>query len=70
MAHLDRHRYIEPQITEGLKFPPIVGVVGQRQVGKTTVVERACGDRYVTFDDESELVSAQTDARLFISRHT
>jgi predicted AAA+ superfamily ATPase len=70
MAHLDRHRYIEPQISEGLKFSPIVGVVGQRQVGKTTVVERVCKERYVTFDDESELVSAQTDAKLFLSRHT
>jgi uncharacterized protein len=70
MAHLDRHRYIEPQIAEGLKFSPIVGVVGQRQVGKTTVVERICQDQYVTFDDDTELVSAQTNASLFLSMHT
>ncbi len=34
------------------------------------MVERTCKGKYLTFDDEAELISAQTDARLFISGHT
>ena len=34
------------------------------------MVERTCKGKYLTFDDEAELISAQTDAKLFISGHT
>lgn len=67
MAHLDRYRYIQPHIEEALSFSPIVGVVGQRQVGKTTIVERSCPDRYVTFDKDAEMAAAQTDPSGFLA---
>ena len=68
MAHLDRHRYVEPHIAQALSFSSIVGVVGQRQVGKTTTVEKHKPDAYVTLDDDAALSSAQSEPTLFL-RH-
>lgn len=70
MAHLDRHRFIEPHIKESLSFSPIVGLIGQRQVGKTTTVELTCQNYYVTLDDDQELVGAQTDPMSFLTQHS
>lgn len=70
MAHLDRHRYIETHIKEGLSFSPIVGLIGQRQVGKTTTVEQACQSHYVTLDDDQELINAQAEPGLFLTQHS
>jgi len=48
MPHL-RKRHLQPLIEKSLRFSPIVGVFGHRQVGKTTLCE-ALSERYVTLD--------------------
>jgi predicted AAA+ superfamily ATPase len=57
-----RSRYLENHIREGLKFSPIVGVLGQRQVGKTTLVESIAGSNYLSLDDSAQLELAMSNA--------
>lgn len=63
-----RSRYLEKHIREGLKFSPIVGVLGQRQVGKTTLVEEIAGSRYLTLDDAAQLELAMGHPDSFLSQ--
>jgi predicted AAA+ superfamily ATPase len=56
MAHL-RARFVESHIREALSFSPLVGVLGLRQVGKTTLAEMICKN-YRSFDDADQLSSA------------
>jgi len=65
MAH-NRKRYIRKHILDALCFAPIVGVLGQRQVGKTTLVEEIVGDQYATFDDEFTLERAESSPSRFL----
>jgi predicted AAA+ superfamily ATPase len=48
-----------------MRFSPIVGVLGHRQVGKTTIMESMV-KHYLTFDDEDTLIAAQKSPRLFL----
>ena len=48
-----------------MRFSPIAGIIGQRQVGKTTVISRMV-DHYVTFDRQSVLSEAMLDAEHFL----
>jgi predicted AAA+ superfamily ATPase len=64
VPHL-RERYSSPLIQHALSHSSIVGLVGQRQVGKTTLAERV-GAEYVTFDQQRELVRATQDPDTFI----
>lgn len=48
MPHL-RKRYLESLLLKSLRFSPIVGLFGHRQVGKTTLCE-GLSQRYLTFD--------------------
>lgn len=59
MAHF-RKRHVTPHIKKLLSYSPLVGILGHRQVGKTTVVEdiSAC---YVTMDTRTEIQSATLD---------
>jgi predicted AAA+ superfamily ATPase len=52
MAHL-QSRFATRHLKDALAFSPLVGVLGQRQVGKTTLVESLVNDHYVSSDDES-----------------
>lgn len=65
MPHL-RPRYAESRIRKSLTFSPIVGVLGQRQVGKTTLLE-GFAKSYSTFDRESDLLEAETHPELFLA---
>ena len=56
MPH-NRDRYIQPLILQALKHSPIVGLLGHRQVGKTTLAS-AIAHEYVTFDSAYELENA------------
>lgn len=67
MAH-QRNRYIQELINKAKSFSPIVGVIGHRQVGKTTVLERLC-TAYTTLDIEAELSLAETDPEGFLEKH-
>jgi predicted AAA+ superfamily ATPase len=63
-----RARYIEPLILKALKHSPIVGILGQRQTGKTTLLKRLAKD-YVTLDRRDVLDLAQSDPHRFIEAH-
>ena len=53
MAHL-RTRYLTKIIQTALAGSPIVGLLGQRQTGKTTLAE-ILSNQYVSLDDEEQL---------------
>ncbi len=61
-----RTRYAEVLIEKALSHSPIVGVFGQRQVGKTTVLEKKCKE-YRTLDKESTLREVEADPEFFIA---
>lgn len=46
-------------VKKALRFSPLVGVLGQRQVGKTTLIEELVGGSYETMDDEERLSFAR-----------
>jgi predicted AAA+ superfamily ATPase len=65
MPH-ERHRYLNAGVAKALDYSPVVGIVGQRQVGKTTLLEHVCGE-YVSFDSMAALSQARADPQLFLS---
>lgn len=65
MPHL-RHRYLQDILKKTLGASPIVGIIGQRQTGKTTLAE-AIAAEYVTLDDAETLETAQKTPRLLIA---
>jgi uncharacterized protein len=67
MPH-DRPRYLDASVARALAHSPIVGVLGQRQVGKTTLLEAASAE-YATFDRAAVLRQASADAETFIVGH-
>ena len=67
MAHL-RERYGSSHIKEALSFSSLVGVLGQRQVGKTTLVELVTGSDYVTFDDVAQKSAAELAPQAYIAQ--
>ena len=64
MPHL-RARHLTPRIQTLMNFSPIVGILGHRQVGKTTLMESIVRN-YLTFDDEDTLIEAQKSPKLFL----
>jgi len=64
MAH-QRKRYLFQKYSELIKFSPLLGILGHRQVGKTTFLE-AHAKRYFTFDDEDTLIEATQSPKRFI----
>ncbi len=66
MAHY-RPRYVMPLIRDSLGFSPLVGVLGQRQVGKTTLVEQLTS-QYVTLDDADVLSAAELTPATFLGQ--
>ncbi len=65
MAHL-RFRFLEPILAQVLTASPIVGILGQRQTGKTTLLEKSTSE-YVTLDQPEDLENALKSPRLLIS---
>lgn len=68
MPH-QRTRYARTLVQKALSYSPIVGIIGQRQVGKTTLLEK-CANTYITFDKESSLLEAESNPELFIQYQT
>ncbi len=64
MPH-SRSRYVIPAIHKALSHSPIAGVLGQRQVGKTTLVSSLC-EEYSTFDRIRDLELAESAPSLFL----
>ncbi|MBD5468156.1 MAG: ATP-binding protein [Lachnospiraceae bacterium] len=64
-------RHLENQIIEASKFYPVVMVCGQRQVGKSTMLNHIKEDarRYVTLDDGNARRLAEKDPALFFETY-
>lgn len=64
-------RHMEKQILEASKVYPVVMVCGQRQVGKSTMLNhiKEPGRRYVTLDDGNARRLAETDPALFFETY-
>lgn len=60
-----RSRYLAPLLEKVLSLSPIVGVLGHRQVGKTTLLGQVC-NQYYSLDKPSEQKAAQDDAELYL----
>ena len=64
MAHT-RTRHLTALLAKALKMSPLVGLLGHRQVGKTTLSAGLC-ENYVTFDDAETLETAKESPKIFI----
>lgn len=64
-------RHLESQIMEASKFYPVVMVCGQRQVGKSTMLNHMKENerRYVTLDDGNARRLAEKDPALFFETY-
>lgn len=64
-------RHLHPRVTAALAHARVVGVVGPRQSGKSTlvqgVVEAVPGARYVTLDDRAVRAAAEHDPHGFVA---
>ena len=68
MAHI-RKRQIVDDLIKTLAFSPIVGVLGHRQVGKTTLLESFSED-YFAFDDQDTYIKRVIDRQDYYTRAT
>jgi predicted AAA+ superfamily ATPase len=64
MPH-ERPRFLAPLAQKALTHSPIVGILGQRQVGKTTLLQSLSAE-YHTLDRASTLTQARADAEMFL----
>jgi predicted AAA+ superfamily ATPase len=67
MAH-ERNRHVTEIFYQLLKFSPIVGLFGHRQVGKSTFLASKV-QNYKTLDDLDTLAAANRDPKLFVGHH-
>jgi predicted AAA+ superfamily ATPase len=67
MSH-KRPRYLLPALLKALKFSPIVGILGQRQSGKTTLMRSVVGASCVSLDDRDLLAAADLSPKSFVAR--
>jgi predicted AAA+ superfamily ATPase len=68
MAHY-RRRYIQKLIENVQELSPLIGILGHRQVGKTTLTEKV-SQAYVTLDDQESLELAIKDPKGFLKTHS
>jgi predicted AAA+ superfamily ATPase len=64
MPHI-RKRYIQQPFDQLIKYGRIIGILGHRQVGKTTFLEEVA-EEYVTLDDEDVYHQATESPKKFI----
>ena len=62
-----RTRHLRVPLERALADTPVVLVNGARQVGKTTLVKRMAGRRYVNLDDATVQAAAQSDPAGFLA---
>jgi predicted AAA+ superfamily ATPase len=60
-----RQRYLHKRLSHALAYSPIVGILGQRQVGKTTLLEQVSA-QYTTLDRAVVLGEAEANAENFV----
>jgi predicted AAA+ superfamily ATPase len=68
MSHL-RNRYLETILRKTLSFSSIVGIIGHRQVGKTTLLEEVCAS-YETLDSKITRQEVEKDPEKFLAKKT
>ncbi len=66
MAHL-RKRYLENILASVTRFSPLIGILGHRQVGKTTLLEHI-SKKYYTLDEASEIQVARETPKKFLQK--
>ncbi len=68
---LDVRRSLQSLVSEALADTRVVGVVGPRQAGKSTLVRRIVGESpdgvYISLDDRDARVAAEVDPRGFLA---
>lgn len=64
-----RRRYLLNNILSGLTFSPIIGILGHRQVGKTTLLESIC-KTYHSLDDIDTLDAIEKSPKTFLKNVT
>ncbi len=64
MPH-QRYRYAHELIKKALKYSPIIGIIGHRQVGKTTLAN-LFSNEFVSLDQKKQLLIAEDDPDGFI----
>ena len=62
-----RVRYLQALIQQSLRHSAAVGILGQRQTGKTTLACALAGAGYITLDDPEHLQAAQLSPKIFLS---
>ena len=68
MPH-ERKRLLENRVLNTMKHSPIVGILGQRQVGKTTLLESLVPkENYISLDKAIHLNSARMSPETFLDR--
>ena len=68
MPH-SRKRLLQDKIRKSLTHSPIVGILGQRQTGKTTLLESLVpSDHYVTLDKQAQREAARRNPEAFLER--
>ncbi|MGH8226315.1 MAG: ATP-binding protein [Steroidobacteraceae bacterium] len=68
MAHL-RNRHLLARLKAAGRFWPVVGVLGLRQIGKSTLLGNLLGvSHHVTLDDQDALEDARLSAKNFLSK--
>ena len=61
-------RLLSMAIEKDLSYMPVVAVIGPRQSGKTTLVQRLASDRaYISFDDDPTVRAAALDPGRFVA---
>lgn len=61
-----RLRMVESALLQNLALSPLVGLIGHRQVGKTTLLEKLCRT-YLSLDDPAQDAPLRRDVALFLS---
>lgn len=68
MAHI-RNRHLADQLRKSARFWPVIGVLGLRQSGKSTLLSRLLGiANSVTLDDQDALEDAKASAKNFLAK--
>ncbi len=68
MAHL-RRRHLVARLQKSARFWPVIGVLGLRQAGKSTLLARLLGiPNHVTLDDQDTLEDVRISAKNFLAK--
>ena len=67
MSHF-RKRYLNPLLIAAIKSSPLVGVIGMRQVGKTTLLQTIKKAKYTTLDEIDQLELSRLNPKMYLNQ--